>query len=348
MIITLILFIIILGVTVLVHEAGHFMFAKMVGVHVYEFAIGMGPVIYQRLGKDNVKYSIRAIPVGGFVSLAGEEVDVDLTKHKGKNLQDKKVWERFLVMFMGVGNNFIFAFLILLLIGLFYGAPNLDPIINDVTQNYPAAIAGIEKGDKVLSINDRKVKYLDDIMLFLTLEDLDKPVTFKVEKDDDTIRTYEIMPQKQVSSDGKESYIIGITLQAEKEKGLIKSFVYAFKQECALFKQMFNTLGGLFSGKLAVKELSGPVGIYNVVGQMKEQGLSSLLYLVALLSINVGIINILPFPAFDGGRIIFLFIEKIKGSPVSPKIENTIHSIGFILLMILMIYVTFNDIIKLF
>lgn len=348
MIITLILFILILGITVLVHEFGHFIFAKMVGVHVYEFAIGMGPVLFKKKGKDGVQYSIRAIPIGGFVSLAGEEVEVDLEQNKGHNLQDKKVWQRFLVMFMGVGNNFIFAFLVLLLMGLIYGAPNLTPIIIDAPENYPAHIAGIDSGDKILSINNRKVRYTDDVSLFLILEGKDEPLTFKVEKQDKTIRTYEVVPEKQISKDGEESYVIGINLESEKERGIIKSIVYAFKQECAFFKQMFNTIGGLFTGDISVKQLSGPVGIYGVVGDAKDQGINSLLKLLALLSINVGIINLLPLPAFDGGRILFLIIEKIKGSPVSPKVENIIHSIGFILLIILMLYVTFNDILRLF
>lgn len=348
MIITLVLFILILGITVLVHEFGHFIFAKMVGVHVFEFAIGMGPVIFKKKGKDGVQYSIRAIPIGGFVSLAGEEVGVDLEKNKGHNLQDKKIWERFLVMFMGVGNNFIFAFIVLLLIGFIYGAADLTPIISETTENYPAQVAGIDSGDKVLKINGRKVTYIDDIQLFLILEGMDDKLIFEVEKQDKTIRTYEVIPEKQISKEGEESYVIGITLKAKKERGFIKSIVYAFKQECALFKQMFNTLGGLFTGDLKVNQLSGPVGIYGVVGDAKEQGFNALLYLLALLSINVGIINLLPLPAFDGGRILFLIIEKIKGSPVSPKVENIIHSIGFILLIILMLYVTFNDILRLF
>ena len=111
---------------------------------------------------------------------------------------------------------------------------------------------------------------------------------------------------------------------------------------------MYVVLGNLFTGKISVNKLSGPVGIYSVVGQMSKQGLVALIYLMALLSINVGVINLLPLPAFDGGRILFLIIEKIKGSPVDPKVENTIHSIGFILLILLMLYVTFNDILRLF
>ncbi len=347
MIVTLILFLLILGVVVLVHEFGHFLFAKLMGVHVYEFSIGMGPNLLQKASKSGTKYSIRAIPLGGYVSLAGEEVEIDPEVQKGRNLQDKKVWQRFLIMFMGVGFNFIFAFLVLFFVGLIFGAQDLSPRVSEVTEGYPAALAGLEANDKILRINDHKVSYIDDISLYLTIEDLSEPITFEVEKTSGEVKQIEVQALKE-EVDGSTRYSLGITLVPKVERGFIESIVYAFNKEMALFKQMFVVLGNLFTGNLALSNLSGPVGIYSIVGQMQAQGAQALLYLVALLSINVGIMNILPFPAFDGGRILFLFIEKIKGSPVNPKVENIIHAIGFILIIALMIYVTFNDILRLF
>ena len=349
MILTIILFILILGIIVLVHEGGHFLFAKLTGVHVYEFSIGMGPLVFKHIAKDKTQYSIRAIPIGGFVSLAGEEIsEEEREKTKGSNLQDKTVFQRFLVMFMGVGFNFIFAFVLLLFTGLIFGAPSTDPIINQVEEGYPAYEAGITSGDEVLSLNGHKITYLEDISLYLAIEDLSKPLTFDVKKPNGDINSYQVVPKKIKDDEGNDKYAIGIALKAEVSRGLGKSIKYAFNEECAIFKQMFVVLGNLFTGGVKVSQLSGPVGIYSVVGQMSHQGVSALLCLTALLSINVGVINLLPFPAFDGGRILFLIIEKIKGSPVDPKIENTIHSIGFILLILLMLYVTFNDILKLF
>lgn len=349
MILTIILFVLILGVIVLVHEGGHFLFAKLTGVHVYEFSIGMGPVIFKKIAKDKTQYSIRAIPIGGFVSLAGEEIDEEERKKTaGSNLQDKTVFQRFLVMFMGVGFNFVFAFLLLFMTGLIFGAPSTEPVLNNVTEGYPAAMAGLEKNDKVLRINDHKISYLEDISLYLAIEDLSKDVSFEVEKPSGEIVKYNIRPEKVKDDKGETKYAVGIAIKAEVNKGLIPSIKYAFNEECAIFKQMFVVLGNLFTGGVSINQLSGPVGIYSIVGQMSAQGVSALLYLTALLSINVGVINLLPFPAFDGGRILFLIIEKIKGSPVNAKVENTIHSIGFIFLMLLMIYITFNDILKLF
>ncbi len=170
----------------------------------------------------------------------------------------------------------------------------------------------------------------------------------KVEKSNSSVSEYTINPIKTQDEEGNDKYIIGVVLQAEVTKGFIPSISYAFNEGCAILKQMGVVLANLFTGGVELNQLSGPVGIYSIVDQMSSEGIAALLYLTALLSINVGVINLLPLPAFDGGRILFLIIEKIKGSPVDPKVENTIHGIGFILLILLMLYVTFNDILRLF
>ena len=349
MILNIILFILILGFIVLVHEGGHFFFAKMTGVHVYEFSIGMGPVIFKKIAKDKTQYSIRAFPIGGFVSLAGEEVDDEKRKaKKGHNLQDKTVFQRFLVMFAGVFNNFVSAFIILVIVGLLIGSPSTKPVISGVEEGYPAQQAGIQEGDIVKKINKHKITYLEDISLYLAIDDLSKPIKIEVQKENGTRETYKLKAKEVKDKEGKKKYALGVMLEAKKEGGFFNSFKYAFNEGCAILKQMYVVIINLFTGGVHLNQLSGPVGIYSIVGQMSKSGIAALLYLTALLSINVAVINLLPFPAFDGGRILFLIIEKIKGKPVDPKIENIIHSIGFVLLMILMIYVTFNDVLKLF
>ena len=344
---TLIYFILVLGIIVLVHEFGHFMFAKLFGVHVYEFSIGMGPKIWGTKPKKNkTTYNIRAIPVGGFVQLAGEEVDDDEKIDKDKKLYNKPIWQRFLIMFFGAGNNFILAFLLLFFIGLFTGSYNMDPIVTKVDEKYPMYQAGIRANDEILEINGKKISTIDDVKVYMTLfSDKGKETTFKVSRDGKEY-TYKVTPVKE-ETDGVVGYKYGIIFEQAKEKGFVNAIKYAFIKIGALIKQMFITLEYLFTGKLGLSNMSGPVGIYSIVGETAKTGFVNLLNLIVLLSVNVGFLNLIPFPAFDGGRLLFLIIEKIKGSPVSPKVENTIHSIGFILLMILILVITCNDIFKL-
>lgn len=347
---TLIYFILILGIIILVHEFGHFIFAKMFGVHVYEFSIGMGPKIFSKRRKnkkDETEYCIRAIPIGGFVQLAGEEVDDDKSVPKSKKMYNKPIWQRFLIMFFGAGNNFILAFLILFFCGIFFGAPNMEPTVNKLTADYPMEVAGIEVGDRFLKVNGNKISTVDDVRLYLSIAPVGEPITFVMEKEDGKVVTYEVNPQKE-EIDGVESYKFGIEFTTKNEKGFFAPIKYALVKTGSLFNQMFITFKLLFTGQVGFNNLSGPVGIYSIVGQTRSAGIESVLQLVALLSINVGFINLIPFPAFDGGRILFLVIEKIKGSPVNPKVENIFHSIGFILLLLLLVVITFNDIVRMF
>lgn len=345
---TLIYFVLVLGIIVLVHEFGHFIFAKMFGVHVYEFSIGMGPKIWgTKPKKDKTVYNIRAIPIGGFVQLAGEEVDDDEKIPDDKKLYNKPVWQRFLIMFFGAGNNFILAFLIFFFIGLFTGSPIMEPIVWQANENNPAYLAGIRVNDEIVSIDGNKVSTIDDVMVYLTLAADGDEVSIVTLRDGNETE-YKVTPVKETDKDGNERYVFGIGTEAGKEYGFVNAIKYSFVKIGALIKQMFIVLGSLFTGALGLNSMSGPVGIFSIVGETAKFGFVSLLNLVALLSVNVGFLNLVPFPAFDGGRLVFLVIEKIKGSPVSPKIENTIHSIGFILLMILILVITFNDIIRLF
>ena len=347
-VLNLICFIFILGIIVLVHEFGHFIFAKMFGIYVYEFAIGMGPKIFSKKGKgQETEYSIRAIPIGGFVQLAGEEIDDDKKVPKDRKLYSKPAWQRFLVMFFGAGNNFILAFLVLFVGALIWGSPDMDPVITKVTPNYPMSEAGIKANDTIIAINNHKTSTMDDVRLYLTLNKDGEDVLFKIKDTNGNIKEVNVKP-KEEEVNGEKTYRIGLEFENNTEYGFVRSIKYAFRKMGALFKQMVVVLKNLFTGGLSVSNLSGPVGIYTIVGETREAGLSSLFQLIALLSLNVGFINLLPFPAFDGGRILFLIIEKIKGSPVKTETENLVHTIGFIILMLLMLYVTFNDVLRLF
>lgn len=345
---TLIYFILILGITIFIHELGHFIFAKKAGIYVYEFSLGMGPKLFSKKRKnDETVYMIRAIPLGGYVQLAGEGVEDDKNVPHDRKLQNKTWWQRFITMVSGALFNFLLAFILLLIISIFYGTPKQETVINDVVEGYPAYEVGIEKGDKILEVNGKRTKTWDIVYLRLEMCDKEKPISMKVKKTDGRIKTYEFNFKKEVENE-VEVYKIGIQAPAGVEKGFLATIKYPFVKLNSLFEQMFIVIGNLFTGKLGLDNLSGPVGIYNIVGEQRAAGFQNIIYLIAFLSVNVGFINLIPFPAFDGGRILFLIIEKIKGSPVNQKVEGYIHTIGFALLILLFIYITFNDIIKLF
>lgn len=347
-ILNLILFVFILGVIVCVHEFGHFILAKMNGVYVYEFSIGMGPRLWG-FKKGETDYNIRLIPIGGFCALAGEDLDDDDAKNIPKNnrLQAKKAWQRFLIMLFGPMNNFILAVLLLFVIALCYGGTSMKPIITSVELGSAAYKAGLDDGDRVIKINNHKVSSVDDISLYLAIANPKGKNTFYVEKTNGKYETIKVKPEHIKTKDG-ESYKYGIGMQQERTHGFLNAIKYSYQKTCSIFKQMFVTVGSLFTGGVKVSQLSGPVGIYSIVGEQSKGGLANILYLIAFLSINVGFINLLPIPAFDGGHILFIIIEKIKGSPVNPELENKIHAVFLMLLLLLMIVVTFNDILRLF
>lgn len=346
--IDLILFILILGSIVFVHEFGHFMMAKLTGVYVYEFAIGMGPKLWSKKGKET-EYTLRAIPIGGFCMMAGEDLEDDDLKKvpKNKRLQSKKPWQRFLIMFFGAGNNFIFAILLLFAIGLIWGGSSMEPVVTSVLKNSAAANSGIEAGDRILEINGHSISTTDDISLYLAVADPEEASDIKVEKENDSVKTYSVQPKKK-KVDGQTTYQYGIGMQQEVEHGFLAAIQFTYKKTISIFKQMAVTVGYLFTGGISISQLSGPVGIFSIVGDQSSAGIMNIIYLIAFLSINVGFINLLPIPAFDGGHILFIIIEKIKGSPVNPETENKIHTIGLFLLMLLMVVITFNDILRLF
>lgn len=427
MLLTIIYFIFILGVTVFIHELGHFLFAKKFGVHVYEFSIGMGPRLFKFNRKnDETDYCIRLFPIGGYVQMAGEEVEVDESIPKEKRLQSKKWYERLLIMVAGVMNNFLLAIVILFIVGLVQGVTLDSRFVAN------SNIKGIKDGDKIIAINNRTVNNYDKLALELAVVGskdfkmtvLDgknkktvnvKPIAigskyllysrdygFSVEglnvtsstnkdikkgykivsingvsvndynefikelqeiDDDNNQKKYNINLQfsdkkdnlkevkvtvKKDSQDTLIGYDYGFELTGKYEHNIIVAIRYAFRKFFSLIEQMIFTIFYLFTGDLSIKLLSGPVGIFNIVGTASSAGFMMILSLLALISVNVGFINLLPIPAFDGGHVLFIIIEKIKGSPVNQKVENTIHTVFLVLLMILMLYITFNDVLKLF
>lgn len=354
---SLVLFILILGTIVLIHELGHFLFAKLFGVYVHEYSIGMGKKIFSKKPKNSeTEYNIRIFPIGGFVRLAGEEgEDEDDSVPLERKLYKKGVWERFLIFFMGPGFNALLAIVTLFIACLIFGGSLTTLELDNITEDYPAYHAGLRSGDVIVAVDGEKVSTWTDARLKISTVKEGATIDFKVKHKDGKIETISVTPKEEVNENCNEEdeecppvYVYGIGSKIVEKKGFIGSIQYAFIETKNIILSMGTTLKYLFTGKLGMNDLSGPVGIYEVVDSQKSEGIDSLLYLMAYLSINVGVINLIPFPAFDGGHILFLLIEKIRGKAVSSNVEATITGIGFILLILLMIFVTFNDVIRLF
>ena len=341
--VSLLVLIFILGLIILVHEFGHFIWAKIFKVHIYEFSIGMGPIIFTHKGKkDKIDYNLRAIPIGGFVSMAGEVYEDDEKINKKSFMCNKPWYQRVIILVAGVVNNFLLALLFLFISSLIWGG-------REVVEDSPMAIAGVEDGDKILEINGRKVSNWDKAQILLIMESKDNIYEFRVEHENGKVENIKVEPDVVVDEEtGIETKTFGVYITQDVMTGLWGSIKYAFQKFGSIVESMALTIEGLFTGKISLQALSGPVGMYEVIDASIGYGISYMMYIIAFLSINVGFINILPFPAFDGGHVLFLIIEKIKGSPVNAKFESICHLIGFALLFLLMIYITIQDVIRFF
>lgn len=340
---TLIYMILMLGIIVFIHEFGHFIFAKKAGIYVYEFSIGMGPRIFKFNRKnDETEYSIRLLPIGGYVQMAGEGLEEDEQIPEEKRMQSKTWTQRFLTVIAGIMFNFILALVLLFVVGLINGTPSGKPYISIVDEGINSNL--LEVGDRILEVNGKKVIFTDTMLLRIQVSN-GKPLKLKLKDEKANVKEVTLNPI-EVNEDGKISYKYGIGIGTDTKNGILPSIQYAFVKFASLISQMILVIGYLFTGKLGISSLSGPVGIFNVVGESAKAGFINLIYLTGFISLNVGFMNVLPIPALDGGRILFLLIEKIKGSKVDIKVENMIHAVGFALLMILMVVITFNDIIR--
>lgn len=347
----LILLIVILGVLIFVHEFGHFITAKKCGAHVYEFALGMGPKIFGFKRKnDPTQYSLRLFPIGGYCAIAGEDGEDDgsgVKLKKSEYMCNKTIPQRCAILIAGVCMNFITGFVILFISALIWGAPSQSSVVGVAPEGYPISKAGIEVGDKVTAINGKRVRNWDKITLILNLKNNSDTYKFTIEKKDGTIKEYNITPDTVKDKEGNETRVFGIGQDATRHKGILNAFKYAFSKFFSIIYTMWAIVGNLIIGNLSLSSLSGPVGVYSIVGEAAHTSVESVLYLMAYLSINLGFINILPFPAFDGGRVLLLIIEAIRKKKMNPKIEHAINAVGFALLMLLMVVITIKDIINL-
>lgn len=345
--ITLIILLVILGVLISIHEFGHFIVAKRKGVYVYEFCIGMGPKIWSKKRKgDETEYTLRLLPIGGFVAMANERAGNTKLK-KSEILENKTFWQKIEVLIAGIVMNLLLALVLLFVSGLIFGSPETRPVVGDVLKNYPAYNAGIEKNDLVLEINNKKISSWDEISLELNYKTVKKYYDFKVKRKNGDVETLRVYPEKK-KINGEEQYVFGIKASAKKEHGVKAAFEYTGKKFVGMINSIGLILEKLVTGQISTDKLSGPVGMFAVIDNVKQSGLESLLYIIAFLSVNVAIINLIPIPVFDGGRILIEIIEKIRGKKLSPRFAETLNTLGFFFLIFLLVYVTYNDILKLF
>ena len=346
---TVILFILIFGVVVLSHEFGHFLLAKMNGIHVVEFAVGMGPTLLSFTRKET-KYAIKLLPIGGACMFEGEDgLETENGGGEGSFLK-AGVWARIATVVAGPIFNFILAFIVAVIV-VSMSVTDLT-VLSGVSAGGPAEAAGLREGDRIVSLNGERTCLFRDVYL-ITLLNKGTPIKVVYEREGEKFET-ELMP---VYSGADEKYVMGVYGGVyEKPEGLAV-FRDAWYEIRYSVRATYKSLRLLLTGQFSRKDVAGPVGIaVNVVGktyeETKEYGVQTvvlnMLNIVMLLSVNLGILNLLPIPALDGGRLVFLLLEVIRKKPVPPEKEGIVHFVGLVFFMVLMVVVLFNDLVNIF
>ena len=329
------------GIMIILHELGHFITAKKFGVLVHEFSIGMGPKIVS-FGKGETKYSLRLFPIGGYVKLEGEnEVEENDNPRSFSNLHPLK---RIIVLISGALMNILLGFMIFTIINLSVGiVPSVVESVPDEMKNRQVYL---ESGDEILRLNNTRVRTNDDVLLFMSRYKEGDPISITIKRDGEKMTVKEFTPIKT-----DEGYKLGVIFKNE-DSSLIKSAEFAVYDTVYITKAVLYAVGDLVSGRVGMNTLSGPVEIVSVVDSVAsaktEYTFLSILMLFAMITVNLGVFNLLPFPALDGGSIVFALYELITRKKVKSEIIGYASIIGFVLLMVLAVFVTVGDIADLF
>ena len=341
--------ILLLGILIAVHEFGHFIAARICGIEVMEFAIGMGPKLIGWTGKKSgTKFSLRAIPLGGFCAFYGED------DTEGKYVDDPRaynrqnVWKRLFTVAMGPMMNFVLAFAVAL--GFYWTSGMLEvlPTIAEVAPNQPAAVAGILPGDRIIAVDGVDYTSADVPAIQSALATNGEPVSVTIRREGDAASiTIPLVPEW---SEEYQRHMIGITFATRRiPLPFSRALPEAWDSCVQAGSMVFVALKGIFTDPEIRDQVSGPVGAVAVVSQaVKQDGFMAFLDLLMAISINLGIMNLLPIPGLDGSRIVFHLVEAVRGKPIKPEREAMVHYIGMIFLFGLMIYFTFKDVIRLF
>ncbi len=376
---TVIIFLIVLAVLIFVHELGHFLFARWNGIRVDEFKIGFGPKLFYWT-KGETKYGLNLIPFGGYVKIHGENPDQEsISGHdKDRSFVNKKSWQQILVLFAGVLFNFIFAWVLYSIV--FVSGVTTDPIgfekykdnfqnqrvmITSISPGSPAEKAGLVIGDIIFSVNNSLVtSSLKDgpngiIAIQNTINSsggksielgIRRKPNFQASVD---YLSYNIAVEP-IRGIVKDKYAIGIAMAdvVDMKLSLFSAVYEGLRYTLVMIREtaigLYDFFANIFRGHANFTDVAGPIGIAGIVGGAAKMGLTYLLMITALISINLGVINLIPFPALDGGRILFVIIETIIRKRIAPKYANAVNTVGFVLLMTLMVIVTYKDVVKLF
>ena len=350
--VTLILFVLIFGVVVISHEFGHFLLAKANGIHVIEFSVGMGPNLFS-FQKGDTKYSLKLLPIGGACMFEGEDglnEKEDGEDHSGSFL-NANVWARISTVLAGPVFNFILGFIVAFIMVNMLVAVR-DPVATELIDGGAAQEAGLQPGDRILALNGSKIHLFEEIQLFC-MTYRGGEVTVQYERDG-ARGTTTLTPQYDESAG---YYMIGIQNADFVELSGLDSFRYAWYEMRYCVKMTWKSLEMLVQGRVSRQDVAGPVGIaVNVVGKTYETAkdygwqsvLLSMLNITLMLTVNLGILNLLPVPALDGGRLVFLIWEAITHKPVPPEKEGMVHFIGLMFFMVLMVFLLFNDLVNIF
>ena len=373
--ITFVAAVFVFSAVIAIHEFGHFIVAKFCGVQVNEFSIGMGPVLLKKMHKGT-QYSLRALPVGGFVALEGEEspesqqaqadreepesgdaapeteqpdlpgVPSDAEeKPVGIPLNEAPVWQRLLVMVAGAAMNFVLGFVVMVILIAAQNEPITSKVIYKIEDGALCGQTGLQAGDKVLAVNGRRCFVANDMLYELTRTE-DYAASFTVLRDGEKVELPRVQFDTWQDDNGETHMSLGFTVY-----GIRKTPLNVLREagNSVLYygRIIFTSLADLLRGRESINDLSGPVGIVTAIGQAASYGWQDLLELLALITVNVGIFNLLPFPALDGGKVVFLLIEGVTGYAVPEKIQSGLIVAAFALLFGLMIFATYNDILRL-
>ena len=349
--ITFLIFIFILGLLILVHEFGHFIAAKRIGVRVEKFSLGFGPQLLKKK-KHDTEYSIAAIPLGGFVKLAGD----NLEEYKGRSYEyfAQSPGKRFQIIFFGPLLNYILGFLCLWLI-FFAGYPALTTKVGGLLDGFGAKESGLQVGDKIIAVDGEAVAFWEELQKIVQTKKTAQKVLLSVLRDNKESKVEVFIKEKNLEDPLGQKHnvgLLGITPFDEIVKikhGFIQSFLLGINKTWELTVITYKGLWRIITGKLSIREsVTGPLGIFYITSKAASLGIIAVLHLIAVISVSLAIFNLLPLPVLDGGHILFLGLEKIRGRTLSIRAERIITQVGATVIVSLAILVTYNDIVRLF